>query len=393
MNQDHDHYVSRIACVQARLRELNLDAAVLMKPRNMYYITGYNTVIYSRPQYVIIRPHDEPVLIISRVREKRARRSSRVRNILTFHEFETVEEKRDPMKLLTATLRNMISGQGRIGIEAGFMPLNTHRLLSQNLRDWETVDISTEIQQLRMIKDEGEIENVRKAAVLAEAGMQAAVDTIKSGATEIETNIAGEKAMLDAWSERYPNDDIVDFGDDEGGVMSALWCFTRAGARIGVSPPASTHEEIPDGEAVLVVIMTTINGYGAEFERTIFKGRPSEERRIAYQVMMRAREKLRQAVRPGTVCEDLVTLTSGVMNESGFSLGPWFIGHSIGLGHHEQPHILPGHATRLEPGMVLALEPGMLFPDYGLRHSDTVLVTYDGCVSLTTWDRFTELEA
>ena len=379
--------------MQAQLRELNLDAAVLMKPRNMFYITGYNTVIYSRPQYVITQPHDEPVLIIPKIREKRARRSARVRNVLTFDEFETVEEKRDPIKVLTATLRNMISGQGRIGIEAGFMPVKTYELVSQNLRGWEPVDISMEFQQLRMFKDESEIENVRRAAVLAEVGMQAAVNAIKGGATEIETNITAENIMREAWAERYSENDIVGFGDDEDGVISALWCWTRAGARIGISLPASTNEEISDGEAVLVVIWTTINGYGAEFERTIFKGRPSEERRIAYEVMMRAREKVRQAVRPGVVGEDLVTLTGRVMNESGFSYGPGFIGHGIGLGHHEQPHFVPGQATRLESGMVLALEPGMVFPDYGVRHSDTVLVTDDGCVSLTPWDLFTALEA
>jgi len=391
MNQDG--YASRLVRVQECLCKLNLDAVVLMKPRNMFYVTGYNAVIYSRPQYVIVRPYDKAVLIIPRVRETRARRSARVQDILTFDEFETVEEKRDPIKLLAATLRKMISGRGRIGVEADFMPVNTHGLLSKSLRGWETADFTAELQQLRMIKDEQEIENVHKAAVLAEAGMQAAVDAIRSGATEIEVNIVAENAMREAWSDRYSNDDIVGFGDNEDGVISALWCSTRAGARFGVSFPSSTHEDIPDGEAVLVIIWTYVNGYIAEIERTIFKGRPVENRRTTYQVMMRAREKVRQAVRPGAVCEDLVAVVDRVMNESGFRHGPGSVGHGIGLGHHEPPFMVPGQATQLEPGMVLTLEPGILFPDYGVRHSDTVLVTDDECISLTTWDRFTELEA
>jgi Xaa-Pro dipeptidase len=231
---------------------------------------------------------------------------------------------------------------------------------------------------------------MRKAATIAEAGMQAAVDAVRGGATEVEINVAAENAMSEFWSQGYSDDDIVGFGDGEDGVISALWCWTRAGERIGISLPASTNKEIPNGEAVLVVIWTTINGYGAELERTIFKGTPTQERRAAYEVMMSVRESVRRRVRPGTVCADLVTLTADLMRKSGFDHGPGFIGHGLGLGHHEQPHILPGQTTRLQPGMVFALEPGMLFPDYGVRHSDTILVTDDGSVSLTSWNRFTE---
>lgn len=390
MNQDH--FERRDAQMQARLRELNLAAAVLMQPRNMFYVTGWNAVIYSRPQYVVIQPQGEAVLILPRVREKRARLSARVRNIQAYHESEALEEKRDPIRLLAANLRGKSSGRKRIGIEESFMPINIYRLLIQSLGDCETVDISAELQHLRMFKDENEVKDIRKAAILSEVGMQAAADAIKSGGTEIDINVAAEKAMLDAWSDRYPRDDIVGFGDDAGGVTSALWCFTRAGAHICVTLPASTHDEIPHGEAVLVVITTTVNGYVAEFERTFFKGRPSGDRRAAYQAVMRARDRLRSSIRPGAVCQELVRLVGEAMSETGFTYGSGFVGHGIGLGNHEHPHIVPGDTTPIKAGMVLALEPGTVLSDFGVRHSDTVLVTEDGCVSLTPWDRFTEVE-
>ncbi|MDD4340452.1 MAG: M24 family metallopeptidase, partial [Syntrophales bacterium] len=60
---------------------------------------------------------------------------------------------------------------------------------------------------------------------------------------------------------------------------------------------------------------------------------------------------------------------------------------------HEPPWVALGSDTVFEPNMVVSVEPGIYLPGLGgFRHSDTVLVTEDGCVPLTAWpDRLEDL--
>jgi Xaa-Pro aminopeptidase len=64
------------------------------------------------------------------------------------------------------------------------------------------------------------------------------------------------------------------------------------------------------------------------------------------------------------------------------------VGHSIGLEGHEAPFLDRGEETVLEPGMVFTVEPGVYFKELGgFRHSDTVVITDDGCRVMTDYPR------
>src|SRR3990172_8269560 len=78
-----------------------------------------------------------------------------------------------------------------------------------------------------------------------------------------------------------------------------------------------------------------------------------------------------------------------VSEEAG--LGNAFIhrtGHGIGIDYHELPFFAPGDETVLAPGMVMSVEPGIYIPGVGgFRHSDTIVVTEDGCEILTPYPK------
>ena len=58
----------------------------------------------------------------------------------------------------------------------------------------------------------------------------------------------------------------------------------------------------------------------------------------------------------------------------------------------EPPWVAEGDMTVLKPGMIISDEPGLYVPGFGgFRHSDTLLITEDGCRRLTKYPR--ELEA
>ncbi len=378
----------RIQVVQAGIAAAGVAAVVLTRPRSITYLTGFNVVIYSRPQFLVVGAVGTPILIVPHMRAARARSVARGVDVVVFNDADRQAEERDPVLKLRAILHGVTGGTGSVGVEADFMPVTLFRRLEQGLAPHELTDASDLVRAARMVKDAWEIGNIRKASLLAELGMAAAVSTILSGGSEIDANVAAEDRMRREWAVRFPTDDITGFGDEEDGVISALWCWTRAGQHIALSLPASTHDPIPDDAPVLIIIWTTINGYAAEFERTVFKRRGTNEASRAYDAMMATREEVRPLLQAGAVCEDLVEAARDAMRRSGCEIGAGFLGHGLGLGHHERPHLVPGTKTRLAEGMVLAFEPAIFRPDYGVTQSDVVVVGAGSTETVTDWTSF-----
>ena len=64
------------------------------------------------------------------------------------------------------------------------------------------------------------------------------------------------------------------------------------------------------------------------------------------------------------------------------------MGHQIGIDVHEEPWLHDGSEDIFKPGMIMCIEPKILLDDeVVMRVEDMVLITEDGCESLTKFDR------
>ena len=140
----------------------------------------------------------------------------------------------------------------------------------------------------------------------------------------------------------------------------------------------------------------SVGGYACDITRTFVVGGAlgaNDELRRVYDVVRRANEAGRQAARPGVEIQDVDRAARRVIAEAGY--GAYFThrtGHGLGLEGHEPPFACQGDTTILEPGMTFTVEPGVYLPGQGgVRVEDDVVITADGCESLTTFDR--ELKA
>jgi Xaa-Pro dipeptidase len=113
------------------------------------------------------------------------------------------------------------------------------------------------------------------------------------------------------------------------------------------------------------------------------------EMRAIYEVVKRANAAGREAVRPGVTCSTVDAAARAVIEEAGY--GEFFThrtGHGLGMEIHEPPYIVAGNERVLEVGMTFTIEPGIYLPGKnGVRIEDDVVVTEDGCESLTTMSR------
>ncbi|MHA1659100.1 MAG: M24 family metallopeptidase, partial [Promethearchaeota archaeon] len=128
-----------------------------------------------------------------------------------------------------------------------------------------------------------------------------------------------------------------------------------------------------------------INGYGVEIERSFFLGTVPEKAKNPFEVMMEGRTLAYELAKPGANLSDIDGAVRKIYKKRGY--GDKILhrtGHGLGITGHEAPYVAVGYDQKLEPGMIISIEPGIYIPGTGgFRHSDTVLITDDGNISLT----------
>ncbi len=259
----------------------------------------------------------------------------------------------DPVGKAKAALGGVV-GASRVAIDAGSLPT----ALAAGL-DW--VDVGAELAAARAVKDPDEIERIRAAIAVCDAGQAAARTHAEPGLSELDLWALVRAAMEQAAGGRIP-------------VLADLVSGART-RDVGGPPGARILQE---GDLVLCDLVPRVAGYWGDSCSTFALG---PQPTAVQEAHARARETLAEivaAVRPAAIAGDLDARARARISF------PHHSGHGIGAAWHEQPRLVPRSQTLLEPGMVVAIEPGSY--DIGVRVEQVVLVTADGCETLSGHD-------
>jgi Xaa-Pro dipeptidase len=235
------------------------------------------------------------------------------------------------------------------------------------------VDAHAAISSMRLHKDALEIEALRKAITISEAALGDTLSLIRSGMSEVEVKRMLIGALLARGADGPAFDPIV---------LSGAAAADPHGESL-------TERKLRAGDPLLIDYGAACEGYAADITRTFFVERVSEKHRAIYEAVRSANEIGRSGARPGMTMDELDSLVSSRLRESGFgALIAHKTGHGLGLDIHEAPQVMSGNMQRLETGMVFTIEPGLYRPtDIGVRIEDDFLVASDGGASLTTFER------
>jgi Xaa-Pro dipeptidase len=224
------------------------------------------------------------------------------------------------------------------------------------------------IRELREVKDEKEIELLRKAGELTSEGMRVAYETVTAGKREYEVAAEIEYAMRKLGSSGTAFETIV-----ASGLCSA---FPHGGC---------SYKKIRDGDLVIVDVGATYRFYRSDMTRTLVAGKPSEKQKKLYQIVKTAQEKAVEALMPNVKAKDVDAAARKIIGDAGY--GEYFVhslGHGVGLEVHEPPTLSPESKDTLAAGNVVTVEPGIYLVGYGgVRIEDTVLVQRNGAQKLT----------
>lgn len=250
---------------------------------------------------------------------------------------------------------------GRVGVEAHALPLAAAPLLGERPRD-----VAEPLRAARAVKTDAEIAALRETLALCDAGQAAARAAAQPGASELDVWAATTAAIERAAGGRVPL-----LADLLGGARTA---------EIGGLPGDLV---LRDGDLLLSDIVPRRTAYWGDSCATVVVGgadRAPAAVRDAHARVTEALERGLDALRPGAVAGEVDARCRAGLGY------PHHSGHGIGTAAHEQPRIVPGAETVLEPGMVVALEPGFYAEQWGLRCERVALVTDGAPEILSTHD-------
>ena len=359
---------SRLLHLKALMASNNVDAVVVNPGPTLVYLTGLHFHLMERPTLLLFRKDEQPSLILP---ELEAGKLLDLDFPITVHTY-----KDDP-----STWQNVFDGalrtwQGKtpvIGVESTRLRFLEMDFLQKSLPDAKFSAADEVFNGLRARKDEHEVAYMRKAAEIAQKALTATLPTIKPGVSEQE--IASElviQLFKAGSSPELPFAPIV-----AGGPNSA-------------NPHAvPSSRKIKRGDFLVIDWGATYEDYYSDLTRTFAIGEVDTELLKIYEAVKLANAAGRAAGKPEIKAGIVDSASRQIIEDSGY--GKYFThrtGHGLGMEAHEQPYIFHGNDLILEKGMTYTIEPGIYLPGKGgVRIEDDVVITANGCESLSDFSR------
>jgi Xaa-Pro aminopeptidase len=273
---------------------------------------------------------------------------------------EPVETKRDTISALGELLT------GTSVLFEGVLPFALYeRLRAAGVELRPTTGI---VEELRAVKDEGELEILRRACAITDRAFERLTEVQFTGRTERDV----------AW-------ELVQIFHEEGADDAAFEFIVGAGPT-GAQPHGRAGDRvIGRGELVVIDAGCFVDGYASDYTRTFSTGGVNGEMREAYDVVLAAQQAALDGIRAGITGVEADALARDVIDGSAFkgALGHG-LGHGLGLDLHEAPRLSTESGDTLVPGNVVTVEPGIYIAGrFGIRIEDDVVVTEAGIENLT----------
>jgi Xaa-Pro aminopeptidase len=245
------------------------------------------------------------------------------------------------------------------------------------------VSIDDVVERLRLVKDDHEIEMLRRGGLLLSAVALDVIGDTQTGMTEQDLAAKIDWRIKTAGFERCSFETIVASGPN------AAQPHAHAGDRV-----------LKAGDLVVLDFGGVYGGYCVDLTRTVAFSDPGPGPRAWHAAVLAAQAAAVAAVEPGRPVQDVDRAARDLLAAAG--LGDAFshgTGHGLGLEVHEAPRVGPHRAgaagepmsgtvrlpEHLQSGMVFTVEPGVyLSGQGGVRIEDDVLVTASGAEVLTS---------
>ena len=355
---------ARISTFRNKLKEKQIDAALLLQNVDLFYFTG---TLQNGALYV---PKEREAVFLVQKDYARAAAESPLPCI-----------RMTSIKDLPSLLQEQGGGGKKVGMELDVIPVSLLDRVRGFFPQWEILSASAEIKEVRSIKSDFEIRQIRRSGEMITQVFSSVKDHLREGMTEVELDgilvsigrALGHQGFLRmrGFNQEMMNIQVV--SGESGSVTS--FCDTPLCGR-GVSPAVaqgSSSRKIKRDEPVVIDYGGCHNGYVTDETRTFVLGRLKDHFQKAYRVALDILRETESFARAGELpsriyerAQEMAAREGLADNFMGYGEGKVaFIGHGLGLEINELPIISRGGRKPLQAGMVFAFEPKFVFPGEG----------------------------
>lgn len=374
---DRSEYEARMAKCRREMEAEGLDVLILSLGTNVYYMSGYRTQLFFsnfRPFICVIPKEGDPVLGVPNLEYNSALKESWFEDV-RFWGLRGATN--DPVSWVTSVLKEKKLENAVVGMEldegmrTGMMQCEIEAIYAA-FPSCRFQSCSTVMWNLRMIKSKREIEFMREACRITDAGYNALLKEAKAGMTEKDVQrIVGQAMMA------------------EGCELQGFLIVNSGPDRYNMMNPWASDRVLQNGDGVVLDWGGVYKGYWSDLTRVFFVGSATEHQKDLYRTTLQLRDIGEAAARPGVAVGDIDVQAMKKVAELGYmEYIQHRSGHAIGLEMHEMPSISSDVTTVMQPGMCLTIEPALYdWPDVGsFRIEDLIVVTEDGreCLSHCT---------
>jgi Xaa-Pro aminopeptidase len=322
---------------------MKTDAILISSVPNIIFYTGYSGFFESdREAFLIVKGKSKILITDSRYIED----VNKIKNIKVIECSVGRFLKQAGEKILKDL------GIKTLGIEENNLTVTEYKYLS-NFTNLVPVDL----RDLRIIKDDHEIQNIKRACKIGDDAFDFIVNQLHAGKTEKQVALELEHFIRSKGAE-------ISF--------SSIVAF---GANSAAAHHKSDNTKLKKNEMVLLDFGVKVNNYCSDMSRTVFFGKADNKFKDIYQVVLEAQLKSIKTIKSNINASEIDLAARNHIVKKGFQDIYHSVGHGIGIEVHEAPYISPYSKDIVKNGMVFSVEPGIYIPGYGgVRIEDIVAV-------------------
>ena len=363
------------------LQKNNIDIAIISDDDSLYYFTGYFDYLhmsFGRPTLLLVPKDSDSVLITPLIDVHLVSKNCPVDKIITWNDGVGNEWREHLPKYIKKNLN--------IGIEKFKISTLVLNYISSLTEEKFLSNITPTLDSIRMIKTKEELKIAKSAGIVAEAMMNAGKEAIGDNVPEYEVALATSQAGTRKAAEILKNE----FDDSN---MSPLIHFLQIMAS-GRDLPKTHHRAstkiIKEGDPVFLCFcgMTNFHKFKLGFDRTFWVKEIRDKSQIkTYETAVQSQKAALSVLGPGVKAEDVHAAYADAIQSAGYPYPTFRCGRATGFSMLEEPQLVSGNTTILQPGMVFAVDGSANEETFRAQVGDSFIITENGYDQITNFSK------
>lgn len=363
------------------LTKNNIDLAVITDDDSIYYFTGYYDFLhmsFGRPTLLLVPKDADTLLITPLIDAHLVKENCPVDKIITWNDGVDNEWREE--------LPKYIKKNTNVAIEKLKISTLVLNYISSLYEQKLFKNISPILDLIRMIKTEEELKIAKSAGKVAEAMMHAGKDAIGHNVPEYEVALATSQAGTRKAAEILENE----FKESNISPLIHFLQIMASGKDLPKTHHRSSTKLIKDGEPVFLCFcgMTNFHKFKLGFDRTFWLKEIRDESQIkTYETAVQSQKAALSVLGPGVKAEDVHAAYAETIQSVGYPYPTFRCGRATGFSMLEEPQLVSGNKTILQPGMVFAVDGSANEENFRAQVGDSFIITENGYEQITNFSK------